>query len=387
VLLLYAFTLLIWNAAASGQTSRGTVTGIVTDPQGGVIQFATAELRNIGTNQVRTSTTNDSGIYRFDAVDLGTYDLKISAQGFQAFNAKGVEIQANRTATLNAQLPTGGAEVVVEVNASTEEILQKSDAVRGGNFDGKKVTLLPTSQSSSYNLARLLPGVVQPSGTLNVGNGTDLSINGSRPRANNYLLDGIDNNEIALFGPAFQPSNEDQVAEVSIQTGLSSSEFGRAGGAVFNQVTKSGTNAYHGTAAWKFQSQVFNALTNGNRLAGLTKPPVFTQNDFWFSFGGPIKKDKTFFFVAREWFRFRSTANFGPFTVPSANGLARLKSLFPQGSNPNVDTYLSAIEGVIGVTSLSQVPLGVGPGGGGDRGSIEFGQVGISAASVQDDGN
>jgi Carboxypeptidase regulatory-like domain/TonB-dependent Receptor Plug Domain len=386
-LLISAIMIMVMSAPAFSQTSRGTVTGVVTDPQGAVIQGATAELRNTGTNQVRMATTNDSGIYRFDAVDLGNYELKVSAQGFQAFTAKGVEIQANRIATFDAQLQTGGAEVVVEVNAGTAEILQKSDAVRGGNFDRKEVTLLPTSQGNPYNLARLLPGVVLPSGTTAFGNGTDLSINGSRPRGNNYMLDGIENNDISVGGPAFQPSNEDQVAEVSIQTGLFSSEFGRAGGGVFNQVTKSGTNQYHGTAAWKFQSQIFNALTNGNRLSGLSEPPVFTQNDFWFSFGGPIKKDKTFFFVAREWFRFRSTANFGPFTVPSAAGLARLKSLFPQGSNQRVDTYLSAIEGVVGVTSLSQVPLGVGPGGGGDRGSIQFGQVGISAASVQDDGN
>jgi len=379
--------LFVMSAPVFAQTSRGTVTGTVTDPQGSVIQGATAELKNTQTNQTRTATTNDAGLYRFDAVDLGIYDLKISAQGFRTYTAKDIEIQANRIATFDAKLETGGTEVVVEVNAGTEEILQKSDAVRGGNFDKKEITQLPTIAANPYNLAMLLPGVVRPSGTSGFGNGTDLSINGSRPRGNNYMLDGVENNDISVGGPAYTPSNEDQVAEVSIQTGLFSSEFGRAGGGVFNQVTKSGTNQYHGTVSWKHQSQIFNALTNGDRINGLTKPAVFTQNDAWLTFGGPIRKDKTFFFFGREWFRFRSTANFGPFTVPTAVGLARLQSLFPSGTNPRVDTYLKAWQGVVGLTNPTQVALGVGPGGGADRGSIEFGQIGISTASVQDDGN
>ncbi|MFY9555038.1 MAG: carboxypeptidase regulatory-like domain-containing protein [Blastocatellia bacterium] len=384
---LSASMLLVMSAPAFAQTSRGTVTGVVTDPQGAVIQGATAELRNTGTNQTRTSTTNDAGIYRFDAVDLGMYDLKISAQGFKAHTSTGIEIQANRIATFDTQLETGGTEVVVEVNAGSEEILQKSDAVRGGNFDRREITQLPTSQLNPYNLARLLPGVVLPSGTTQFGNGTDLSVNGSRPRGNNFMLDGVENNDISVGGPAFVPSNEDQVAEVSIQTGLFSSEFGRAGGAVFNQVTKSGTNQYHGTAAWGYHSQIFDALTNNDRLSGLDEPAVYTENNFTATFGGPIKKDKTFFFGAGQWYRFRSTANFGPFTVPTASGLARLRALFPAGSNLRVDTYLKAVEGVIGVTSPSLVPLGVGPGGGADRGSIQFGQIGISAAQISDDDN
>src|SRR5215510_10558456 len=145
--LVAAVMLLVLEAPVFSQTSRGTVTGVVTDPQGAVIQAATAELKNTQTNQIRTTTSNDAGIYRFDAVDLGKYDLKISAQGFKAYSARGIEVQANRIATFDAQMETGGTEVVVEVNAGTEEILQKSDAVRGGNFDKKELSLSrsPTS--------------------------------------------------------------------------------------------------------------------------------------------------------------------------------------------------------------------------------------------------
>lgn len=382
--MLSAIMLIVMSASAFAQTSRGTVTGAVTDPQGGVIQGATAELRNTGTNQTRTSTTNDSGLFRFDAVDLGTYDLKISAQGFKAHTSKGIEIQANRVASFDAQLETGGTEVVVEINAGTEEILQKSDAVRGGNFNFKEISKISLANLNPYEITRLLPGVVLPTGTTNFGNSASsgFSINGSRPRGNNYLLDGVENNDISVTGPAFTLNNEDAVAEVSLQTGIFSAEFGRAGGGVFNQVTKSGTNGFHGTARELYLSQAFNATTNGNRLSGLTKPPVFTENIFGGTFGGPIKKDKTFFFGSAQWDRFRSTANFTGFLVPTANGLAKLRSLFPAGSNPRVDLYLSAFNGLLGVSNPSQVALGRAPGSTVDRGSIEFGGVGVPAAQI-----
>src|SRR5262249_33166785 len=151
-----------------------------------------------------------AGIYRFDAVDLGIYNLKILAAGFRTYTATGVEIQANRIATFDVHLETGGAEVVVEVNAGSEEIQQKSDPVPGGNFDRTQITQLPTATNNPYTLALLLPGAIRPSGTTGFGNGTDISINGARPRGNNYLLDGVENNDISVGGPAFTPSNEDQ---------------------------------------------------------------------------------------------------------------------------------------------------------------------------------
>jgi hypothetical protein len=376
--------LLFSSAPVFAQTSKGTVTGLVSDPSGAVIQGASAELRNIETNQTRVSTTNDEGIYRFDAIDLGTYDLKIMAVGFKTYTAKGIAIQANRIATFDARMETGGTEVVVEVNAGTEEMLQKSDAVRGGNFDRKELTKLPLANLNPYEIGRLLPGVILPSGTTNFGNSASsgFSINGSRPRGNNYLLDGTENNDISVTGPAVTPNIEDAVAEVSVQTGLFSAEFGRAGGGVFNQITRSGTNEFHGTARELFLSQAFNATTNGNRLSGLTKPPVFTENIFGGTFGGPIIKDKTFFFGAAQWDRFRATSNFTGFIVPTAAGLSRLRQLFPAGANPRVDLFLMAFNGLVGISSPTLVPLGRAPGSTTDRGSIEFGTVGVSAARV-----
>jgi carboxypeptidase family protein/TonB-dependent receptor-like protein len=385
-ILLSVLMLLALSAPLAAQTSRGTVTGSVTDPTGAVIQGATAELRNVETNQTRTSTTNDAGIYRFDAVDLGNYELKITAQGFKVYTARGITIQANRIATFDALLETGGTEVIVEVNAGTEELLQKSDSVRGGNFDRKEITSLPLGALNPYEIGRLLPGVILPAGTTNFGNAgsSGFSINGSRPRGNNYLLDGAENNDISVTGPAVTPNNEDAIAEVSLQTGLFSAEFGRAGGGVFNQITRSGTNQFHGTGRWLYLSQAFNALTNGNRISNLKRPPVFTNNIFGGTFGGPIKKDRTFFFGAAQWDRFRSTSNFAGFVVPTANGLTRLRQLFPSGANPRVDLYLRAFDGLVGVTNPTQVALGRAPGSTVDRGSIEFGGIGIPAATISD---
>jgi hypothetical protein len=362
------------------QTSRGTVTGQVTDPKGAVIPGATVELTNKGTNQTRTVTTNDAGIYRFDAVDLGQYDLKISTPGFQHYTATGIEIQANRIATFDAQLQVGTTDLVVEINAGTEEILQKSDAVHGGNFNQNFVKDMPSSSLSAYDLARLVPGVTTRTGTTGFANGTsEFSINGQRPRGNNYLIDGVENNDISIGGPATEVTNRDAIVEATIQTGLFSAEFGRAGGGIYNAITKSGTNSFHGTGFWQINSQVFNALTNGDRLSGLKTPAVFTENNFGFTFGGPIIKDKTFFFGAGQWDRFRSTASFGPFVVPSAAGLATLQSVFPKGSNPRVDLYLASIQGLVGVAGLTQIPLGSG------RPSVEFGSIGVPAAQLQND--
>jgi len=240
-------------AAVSAQTSRGTVTGIVSDQNGAVISGAEAELKNSATNQVRTTKTNDSGLYRFDAVDLAVYDLTIKAKGFKTITNTAILVQANRIATIDAKMEVGTSQEVVEVSAAAGELLQTSDAVRGGNFTASQIQTLPGG-TNAYDLGRLLPGVVTATAGAQFGNDSQFSVNGQRPRGNNYLIDGTENNDISVTGPATEINNPDAVAEVSIQTGLFSAEFGRAGGGVFNLVTKSGTNGVHGTGRWLFAS-------------------------------------------------------------------------------------------------------------------------------------
>ena len=274
--------------SVSAQTSKGTVTGLVTDQNGAVVPGAEIELKNAATNQVRTTATNDSGLYRLDAVDLAVYDLTIRHKGFKTLTNTGIEIQANRIANIDVKLEVGTTEETVNVNAASGDLLQTSDPVRGGNFSTTQVRDLPSTNLNPYDLGRLLPGVATATGGSQFGNASQFSVNGQRPRGNNYLIDGTENNDISVTGPANQINNEDAVAEVSLQTGLFSAEFGRAGGGVFNLITKSGNNQFHGTMRWLILSQWFNALSTNDHNAGRTKPGVFTENIFGGTIGGPL---------------------------------------------------------------------------------------------------
>ena len=385
--------LLAADIALLAQTSRGTVTGTTLDPQGASIAGATVELHHRETNQTRSTVTNEAGLYRFDAVDLGTYDVTIRASGFKAFIKRELPIIANRTTNVDATLELGEQQSVIEVSANVGEILQKSDPVRGGNFSRREIAMLPLTNSDPWSLARTLPGVTVPTGITNNGAASNLTnggagaqfaINGQRTRANNFLLDGTDNNDISITGPAATFRELDAFAEFSVQTGLFSAEFGRAGGGVLNLITKSGTNQFHGTGRWLFRSNALNALTNEERVAGLTEPAVFTNNVFGGTFGGPIRKDKTFFFGSITLDRFRATNNSPAFVIPTAAGKAQLRQLFPSGRNLRVDQYLAAWEGLDGLTNPTSIALGADPVTGVDRGSIQFGRAGITFANPDD---
>ncbi len=384
------------------QTSKGTVAGTVTDPNGAVVAGATVDVVSNATNQKRSATSNDSGNYRIDAVDPGVYDVIVTTKGFKTRTTKGVQVSANLTSTLDARLEIGAESVVVEVTTGTGETLQTSEPVRGGNFSPRQVESLPSANLNPYDLARLLPGVVTATGGGQFGNASQFSINGSRPRGNNYLIDGTENNDISVTGPANIISNEDAVSEVSIQTGLFSAEFGRAGGGVFNIITKSGTNAYHGTLRWLLLSEALNAYNNSDGLNLLSKKGVFTENVFGGTIGGPLPlpnfgeggpyfksgRDKTFFFFGLQYDRFRSTTNFGAFRVPTVNGFNTLRSVFPAGTNPRVDLYLQAIGSARGIATLQTIDLGTGPNGAGaviPRGSVETGTITIGAPSLSND--
>jgi hypothetical protein len=280
--------LLLLAASALAQTSRGTVSGTVTDSAGAVIANARVELTNKNTGVVRTTTTNNAGIYRFDAVDLGVYNLKINQAGFKQFVNTDIGVEANRTITIDAALEVGIGEMVVEVSASAGELLTKDAPIRGGNLGANTIVSLPVSGLQPISLARTLPGVIQAIGTSTFGNGgqnTQFSVNGQRPRGNNYLLDGTENNDISVGGNAQAFNITDAVQEVSVQTSNYGVEFGRAGGGVFNVITKGGTNEYHGTAHWLYLSQRFDSVSNTAKLNNTPKS-VFNQNIYGFTVGG-----------------------------------------------------------------------------------------------------
>lgn len=349
--LVAAAFVLFATIAAFGQTSRGTLTGIVSDAQGARVPNASVKITQLGTNVSRDTVTNSDGIYRFDAVELGTYTITAQASGFAAEQKTGVEINAAHTSNIDFDLKVAGAKgETVTVEASGAEVqLQTSEQTRGESFVGKEVTNMPLVGGDSLTLVQLLPGVMIAGGNSINQNGTNAyAINGQRPRGNNFMIDGVENNDISVTGPAFTISNADAVQEVNIQTGNFSSEFGRAGGAVFNQVTKSGTNSYHGTATEIYTGSAFKALDHTQRVNGRTEAPRDVHNIPDFTFGGPVYlphlyngHSKTFFFVGAQWNRQFGTATSSNRRAPDDAGVALLQSI--AGQCPNVALYLKSL--------------------------------------------
>src|SRR5205807_4149081 len=326
--------LLLIAISANAQTSRGTVTGTVLDPTGAVIAGARVTLTGVETGVRLSTNSNDAGVYRFDAVDLGTYDLTVSLPGFRTYLSSRIGVEANRATTIDPTLEVGAAETRIEVRGESSEILIKDSPLRGGNFQSSEVRNLPLIALNPISLARALPGATEASGSSvwsggagaasgNANNGAGFSINGQRPRGNNYLLDGTDNNDSFVSGEEQVFAIADAVQEVSVQTGNFGVEFGRAGGGVFNVVTKSGTNNVHGTLLWRYQSQRFESISNLDRLTGVPQS-VFSNNIYGFTAGGPVRKDRTFFFAGFQQNSLHSTANYR-LQVPTADAVSQLR--------------------------------------------------------------
>ncbi|MBC8166277.1 MAG: carboxypeptidase regulatory-like domain-containing protein, partial [Bryobacteraceae bacterium] len=292
--------LFIISAALHAQTSRGTVTGVVTDQTGAAISGAAVELKDRQTNVGRSTTTNDAGLYRFDAVDLGAHDVDVRMAGFRNSLVRNFIVEAGQVATVDVRLDVGDTSVSVEVNANNVQ-LQVDAPVRGANLSTKQITNLPFATRNPVSLALNLPGV----STNRYGNGiATFSVNGARGRSNNFLLDGTENNDISVAGQGFQIKNPDAIQEVSVQTSQYDAEYGRAGGGVVNVVTKSGSNAFHGTVGalldWTYDDATTNtqALSAGVRERGRPLPGT----NQWYSgtLGGPVIKDRTFFFSSYQ---------------------------------------------------------------------------------------
>jgi hypothetical protein len=371
--LLGLFVLLILTTSLFAQTSKGTVSGIITDPSGAVVANAKVTIVQKETNVTRETQTNSTGFYRFDAVNLGMHDVKASASGFSNAAAFGIEVRANQTSTQDFTLRVGSGKETVEVQADAAAVqLQSDDQLRGANIGSRSVTDLPISGQNSLNLMTTVPGIVPSNnGVADSGVG---SVNGSRTRSNLFLIDGVDNNDISVAGPAIVMTNNDAIQEVSIQTANFSAEFGRSGGAVVNQVTKSGSNNLHGTAAWVYKSEVLDASTvnqgityRGKVAKGTVNPvlkPTYKEQIPAFTVGGPViipglynGKDKTFWFAAAQWDHYSTGAATANFTVPTAAGITTLQSL--SSKCPNVALYLKALNGMTAANQTGVLDISV----------------------------
>ncbi|MFN2453228.1 MAG: carboxypeptidase regulatory-like domain-containing protein [Pyrinomonadaceae bacterium] len=383
----FVFTAILFSFSLTlfAQTSRGTVSGTVTDQAGAVVPGANITLTNLQTSISRTTTSNDEGFYRFDAVDLGTYSVGITATNFGEVTQTNITVQANQTADVPVTLQPGGQQVTVDVSANAGELLQTEAPVRGGNISPRQITELPIAGRNPVALALTLPGVVSNRGGFGVGT---FSVNGARGRSNNFLIDGVENNDVGVAGQAFRIINPDAVQEVSVQTSNYDAEFGRAGGAVVNVITRGGGRDFHGTLSYLLDSRRDDALTSseGRNPANVQRgrPPFGIENIFAGTFGGPLftprfgeggravntGRDRTFFFVGYDEDRQRSSAQV-QLTTPTAAGRATLRQLFPAGTSSNVDVLLNSTQTSVGTASPFNIALGTVNGV--NRGNVEFG--------------
>jgi hypothetical protein len=371
-------------AVSFAQSARGVITGTVLDSTGAALSNAEITLRSPSQGTVTVVHSNSAGIYRFEGVNPGDYVVVASAPGFSKSEAPAT-VNVGDTVGRDFQMKPGQSSEVVEVNTSTLE-LQTEDAVRGSTLTSKEIAELPLASQNSLNLILTNPGVARSnqSGSLDSGIG---SVNGARARSNNFLIDGVQNNDISVAGPQYTITNNDELGEVNFQTSNFSPEFGRTGGAVVSQVTKSGTNQWHGTAAAEYRSEYFNASTQTQRnayasnlatynAAVLTNPnyPVpLLKNKFHdiipaVTIGGPLViphlydgHDRTFIFGGGQVDRYvaNSLATFS--NVPTAAGYATLQAL--SGACPNVAFYL-------GLLSAAGSPQGSATGVG--TGSVDI---------------
>ncbi|MBM3787237.1 MAG: TonB-dependent receptor [Acidobacteria bacterium] len=354
------------------QTSLGRLTGQVSDASAASVVGADIEVRNARTGLTRSVQSDATGVYRIEALEPGDYDVTAKMAGFSSFVKRAVPVQAGSASRLDISMEVGTAATVVEVTAGSEVLLQAESVTRGGNISALQAAELPFSGRNPTALALTLPGV--STNRFGFGIGT-FSVNGSRGRSNNFMLDGSDNNDTGIAGQAFQLRNPDAVAEVAVQTSNFDAEFGRAGGATVNTVTKAGTNTFHGSLFYLLDSTYDDAITNTLSLNPAViargRPLAGTENWFGGTLGGPVKKNKTFFFAGYHDQRQNSNAGTS-FGAPTAGGWAALEAMYPSGRNPRYDLFKQSMGGLTATSQFFPVVMGDG------RPNLEFGTAGTT---------
>ncbi len=323
-----------------GQAISGDVTGSVLDASGSAIPAATVEAQNEATGIKSGATAGKDGVYRLSNLPVGAYTLTASAKGFSNGSVKGVRVALSNVVTQNISLQVGTTSTTVEVSEAPPPI-DTTTAQLQTSFDARQAQDLPTAGFSKtingagiWNLSLLGAGVSSQGG---VGQGTGPAIAGQRPEDNTFFLDGVSNNNHYSTGPLVYVSN-DAVGEVSLLQNQFSAEFGGASGGVFNAVVKSGTNAIHGSVYEYNQNRKLNAVDSTVWTQGLTSNPRFDSNRLGATIGGPIIKNKLFYFGNMEYNPLGQSAVPGaPIYAPTAAGYTTLA----------------------GISSLSQTNLGV----------------------------
>lgn len=325
------------------QSDTARLSGTVTDQQGAAVGGASVTVTSTGTDRQSAAVTNDLGYYSVSALPAGNYHVEVSQKGFKK-TARDFELQVAQLAVVDFQLEVGAQTQTVVVEGGAP-VLDTQDSSIGEVLEARQIEEMPLNGRNFTQLALLVPGVVRGTGnaTGSAGNsetfrygqegGASLVVNGVRAQANNFILDGIDNNEalvntIVIFPPA------DAIQEFRVQTSIAPAEFGRAGGALVVTSIKSGTNDYHGSLFWFNRNKDLNAenfFTSG-------PTPSFVRNQFGASAGGPIIKNKLFIFG--DYQGLRQNVPSGPSYATVPTDMMRMGD-FSELLNPALTTNLT----------------------------------------------
>ncbi len=348
--LLFSLSLVLGCQMAFAQgIVTGSIAGTVVDSTGAIIPGATVTALQTETNTSQTVKSNDSGYFQFPQLQPGTYTVTVEAATFRTIKFSGNTVQvAKETQLGKIQMQIGGKSEVVEVTGAAPLVETQATQI-SMTFDTKKVADLPIGRGFDQ-LALFLPGV-QTTGNVSRANsnGAQFSVNGQRLRSNNFQIDGQGINDQSVTGPAIFLVNPDIIAEYQVMTNYDAS-YGRNLGSQINVITKSGSNGFHGTATYTWRGSAFDSLANQEKnplinpkfcqggqdpaTTGCTAPKIsrYVRNDPSFTIGGPIIKNKAWFYGSGIWDRIRtagSPTTSGSQVTPTAKGIADLAAVFP----------------------------------------------------------
>jgi hypothetical protein len=311
-------SLTLFALSLFSQVPTANLTGLIKDPTGAVVPGAMLRLTDNSLGTQHSTVSNSAGYYSFQLLPPGNYRLRIDKQGFNTLEQPGIQLNVQETARMDFTLPLGATTQQLTVSGVGVTLQTETSSI-SDLVSNKEVADLPILGRNAYALAQLVPGAFEPASFNNtpvdIISQTYVSINGARANQNSFLLDGISNTSLSNEGPAVFP-DVDAVQEYRVTSNNYSAEYGQAAGGVFNVATKSGSNAFHGDAYDYLRNDLLDANDYFSNRGGVSRAP-FRFNQFGGTLGGPIRKNKTFFFGAYEGVREVQGVTFVD-TVPTA---------------------------------------------------------------------
>src|ERR1700761_4005812 len=312
-----AILLVLMAVPASSQEVTAAINGMVTDPSGGAVAGAKVTAKDLDRGTIYPTTTDSGGHYNLPRIPVGNYEVRVESTGFQAAVESPVVLVLNQVAKIDFQLKVGNVNQTVEVTAAAP-VLQTETTQLGTILDARTNVTLPLATRNYNQLTLLAPGAVTTDPSEFTGAMTTFSsgrpyINGNREEANTYYLDGMNNDQVSENDVGFAPS-VDAIQEFNLITQNASAEFGNFMGGIISVSLKSGTNQIHGTAFEFLRNDKLNANQWANNFSNVPRQ-LLRWNEFGGAVGGPIKKDKLFFFVDYQGSRYDQPATGSPFTV------------------------------------------------------------------------